>query len=150
MSISATKPISRLLYTSRVCDKGILDPSIVDPKHIASAASYRNKQSGITGCLVCVEGQFIQILEGSPAEVESTFERICRDLRHVDVRLVDLVSTFERTFDGWSMACLDDQIGSDCTEDASALAEIKMLAGLNASQAIAKMRETLGASKAAV
>ena len=133
--------LSRLLYTSRACPS----PSIADPADqphvIASQARERNAQSGVTGCLVLVDGNYLQILEGAPDRVEETFERICKDMRHTEVRLIDLVRTTDRAFEGWNMACLD--AGAENGEDAVAddLRYIKNLAGLNATQAVACMRE---------
>ena len=132
---------SRLLYTSRACPRPDADLTDCDRDAIAAQARQRNSVSGITGCLVLVDGTYLQILEGAPEQVEETFERICKDMRHADVRLIDLVGTGERLFEGWDMACLDGS-AADCGEGmADELRHVRNLAGVNASQAVAFMRE---------
>jgi hypothetical protein len=46
---------------------------------------------------------FIQVLEGPVDAVEATFERICGDLRHRSVRLLELAVAEERVFGDWAM-----------------------------------------------
>ena len=75
-------PISRLLYSSvSRLEPGALtiDRQIT---RIAGEAALLNEEAGITGILVFVEEQFIQILEGEAEVVEEIFERICCDFRH--------------------------------------------------------------------
>ncbi|GAB5520262.1 MAG: hypothetical protein RhofKO_25130 [Rhodothermales bacterium] len=68
------------------------------------AASRRNNEPvGVTGLLLYVEGNFLQILEGAQEDVESTYERIMRDERHSQI--LRLVSGHHptRQFPDWSM-----------------------------------------------
>lgn len=66
-------------------------------------ARQNNARNGITGALICREDLFLQMLEGRRDVVTSTFARILRDERHVDV--VNLLSTDidNRLFPEWSM-----------------------------------------------
>ena len=66
-------------------------------------ARENNARNGITGALICREDVFLQILEGPRDLVTSTFSRILRDERHVDV--VNLLSSeiHRRLFPEWSM-----------------------------------------------
>jgi len=66
-------------------------------------ARRNNARNGITGALVCREDLFLQMIEGRRDLVTSTFSRILRDDRHVDV--VNLLSSDidSRLFPEWSM-----------------------------------------------
>lgn len=135
-------PIRRLLYTS----ESRLTPAALTVEQqvaeIARQAAARNSQVGITGLLAFVEGQFIQILEGDSDTVEATFERICCDFRHAQVKLVDLVAVKERLFDGWGLAlmCEGEDPGSPLDED---LRNVRYLLGINARVAVERMHEYL-------
>lgn len=135
-------PIRRLLYTSASC----LEPTELTVEEqvgdIVQQAARRNKKAGITGLLVFVEGQFIQILEGESTAVEATFERICCDFRHAQVKLVDLVAVKERLFASWSMArlCEGEDPESSLDED---LRSVRYLLGVNARVAVERMHEYL-------
>jgi len=88
----------QLIYASR--------PFGYDDLTLASIllqARDNNARNGITGCLICREDLFLQILEGPRDLVTSTFSRILRDERHVDV--VNLLSSeiHGRLFPEWSM-----------------------------------------------
>lgn len=66
-------------------------------------ARRNNARNGITGALICREELFLQMIEGRRDLVTSTFSRILRDDRHVDV--VNLLSSDidSRLFPEWSM-----------------------------------------------
>jgi hypothetical protein len=88
----------QLIYASR--------PFGYDDLTLASIllqARENNARNGITGCLICREDLFLQMLEGPRDLVTSTFSRILRDERHVDV--VNLLSSeiHGRLFPEWSM-----------------------------------------------
>lgn len=135
-------PLSRLLYTSRSC----LVPAELTVEqqvsNMAARAAIRNKEVGITGVLVFVEDQFIQLLEGEGPAVEQVFERICCDFDHAQVRLVDLVGVKGRMFGRWHMAELSggEDPASPLDEE---LRHIRFLMGVNARVAVEKMHECL-------
>jgi len=62
-----------------------------------------NSRDGITGMLVYSEPDFIQILEGPDAAVRALLERIGRDPRHTDVRVLLDEQVTERKYATWSM-----------------------------------------------
>ena len=70
---------------------------------ILMQARENNARNGITGALICRDDLFLQILEGPRDLVTSTFSRILRDERHVDI--VNLLSgeIDRRLFPKWSM-----------------------------------------------
>jgi hypothetical protein len=88
----------QLIYASRPF--GYDDLTLIS---ILMQARENNARNGITGALICREDVFLQILEGPRDLVTSTFSRILRDERHVDV--VNLLSSeiHGRLFPEWSM-----------------------------------------------
>jgi hypothetical protein len=86
-----------------------------DVRSIVRVSARRNRAAGITGCLVADGGFFAQVLEGPDAAVRECFERIARDPRHRDVRVVWLEPIEARAFPDWSMGglALDDVVAVD-------------------------------------
>ncbi len=66
-------------------------------------ARAHNAAAGITGILLYRNDQFIQFLEGPPKAVDALTERIRRDARHTNVRVLIDEFTLERQFDDWTM-----------------------------------------------
>lgn len=73
-------------------------------RSILSASRRNNERDGITGFLLCDGTWFIQILEGEPASVARTYERIRGDDRHGAVSLSSMREIRRRSFPRWSMA----------------------------------------------
>ncbi len=145
---TADRPYSRLLYTSVLnAGQSAESPEQIARK-IAATSAELNRQADLTGSLVFVDGTFIQILEGPLAEVEKTFERICCDFRHVDVRLIDVVNVSDRLFADWDMACLCEDADTS-VQLREGLQEIRFLVGINVSQAALQMRGLLDNQSAA-
>lgn len=135
-------PIRRLLYTSNSCLKPGAMTLERQVDELAREAAARNAQAGVTGLLVFVEHQFIQILEGESDAIEEVFERICCDFRHTNVKLVDLVAAKERLFGRWHMAQLAEGDDPDSVLGEE-LREIHYLLGVNARVAVEKMHDCL-------
>lgn len=145
---TADRPYSRLLYTSVLNASQSAEPPEQIARKIAATSAELNRQADLTGSLVFVDGTFIQILEGPLAEVEKTFERICCDFRHVDVRLIDVVNVSDRLFADWDMACLCEDADTS-VKLREGLQEIRFLVGINVSQAALQMRGLLDNQSAA-
>ena len=62
-----------------------------------------NAKVHVTGMLLAQNGSFFQVLEGNRSTVESLFERISADPRHVRVTKVVLEPISERAFSNWTM-----------------------------------------------
>ena len=93
-----------ILYRSEAALAGTgpeLDQQILA---IVEASRVRNCAAGLSGALMITSNSFVQVLEGPLAAVEATFERICRDLRHRRLELLEFTSREERLFGNWSMA----------------------------------------------
>ena len=63
-----------------------------------------NKFADVTGLLVYVDGNFLQVLEGEQEVVSALLEKISKDCRHEDVKVVYKTSIENRTFNSWQMA----------------------------------------------
>ena len=63
-----------------------------------------NKLADVTGLLVYVDGNFLQVLEGEQEVVSALLEKISKDCRHEDVKVVYKTSIENRTFNSWQMA----------------------------------------------
>lgn len=137
-----TPPLRRLLYSSHCSiPEGPAGRSAAAAA-IASASKERNAIFRITGCLILVEGSFIQVLEGDAPGVEAVFESICCDFRHHEVKLIDYSIAEKRLFDRWQMAFLS---GEDHTtvQLRDNLQDIRFLIGVNAPEAVRQMRAVL-------
>lgn len=96
--------LHRILYRSDAAFLTSSEDAMRQVRHIVDVSQARNVASGLTGALLLSAGVFIQALEGPLEAIEDTFERICRDLRHRRVRLLELAAAEQRTFGEWSMA----------------------------------------------
>lgn len=72
--------------------------------HILKKASLRNPQRDITGCLLYIDHEFLQIIEGEKEAVLGLFEGIRTDLRHRNPTILMQGPIEHRSFPNWSMA----------------------------------------------
>lgn len=92
----------RLVYFSENrIQAGMLNAEI---ETLLEASRRNNALVGISGALMFNDGYFAQVLEGSQAAIESTFERIQRDHRHGNVHMLEFAPASTRSFQTWSMA----------------------------------------------
>jgi len=95
--------LTRLVYASRMTTP-LSMAVIVD---ILDAAVAHNRRHGISGILVFAAERFLQVLEGQDEAVDLLYERILRDPRHCDVRLISRETIDERMFGAWAMGSVD-------------------------------------------
>ncbi|NJM13585.1 MAG: BLUF domain-containing protein [Synechococcaceae cyanobacterium SM1_2_3] len=74
-----------------------------DLKEIMAKSETNNAELEITGLLLMIGQKFLQVLEGSAAEVNSLYERILRDSRHKKIKLISYTPIHDRHFKDWSM-----------------------------------------------
>lgn len=74
-----------------------------DIQCILQQSRHHNAQAGITGVLLYLHGNIIQVLEGDKKAVAALYQRIEVDPRHRDVTCVLNHSIQERLFSTWSM-----------------------------------------------
>lgn len=89
----------RLIYVSRVARP----TRLADVEEIVTLAAQRNAADDITGLLVYSPSHFLQALEGEDVQVRRTYERIRRDARHTNARVLDASAASERWFSTWAM-----------------------------------------------
>lgn len=93
----------RCLYASRATQSPM--SKLTDA--ILKTSRDNNPARGITGFL-CVSGDiFIQVLEGGRDEVCELFNRIVKDERHGNVRLLAYQEIRQRRFGSWTMGQVD-------------------------------------------
>ncbi len=92
----------KLIYVSTVSKEF----ELTSFEDIMNSAQENNGEHEVTGILYFNQHYFIQYLEGSEENVESTYRRIQKDKRHCNVTLLDRSSIENRQFSGWSMAYL--------------------------------------------
>lgn len=102
-------PLYRLLYRSEFAFQdadGLIDQQI---DAIVTAAAQANQENNLSGALIASNGVFVQALEGPLAALEVTFEKICSDLRHSRVRLVEFAAAEDRVFPEWKMVRVEEE-----------------------------------------
>lgn len=92
--------IYELAYES-VAKKGL---PTTDIDEILETSRVRNSKSGITGCLVYYNRRFIQVLEGDQHAIQELYQKIKKDDRHRQVRIIAENAVEKRTFPEWGMA----------------------------------------------
>ena len=66
--------------------------------------SYSNNQAlGITGALIYEDNKFGQVIEGPEKDIEALWQKIQKDGRHKNVRLIESKPISERSFSKWTM-----------------------------------------------
>ena len=71
---------------------------------IVRESQHRNKTLTVTGALMFTYANFAQVLEGPPLSIEELMHDIGKDLRHTNVRVLDVEEIARRRFSRWSMA----------------------------------------------
>jgi len=78
--------------------------SDADLMEVLRVSRVNNARDGVTGMLLYQGGNFIQLLEGEPAAIDTVYARVEKDPRHHSVlRMLDGEAE-ERLFADWSMA----------------------------------------------
>ncbi len=73
-------------------------------KSILLSSQKNNPPLGVSGALIFNYGYFAQILEGDRKAVTGTFCKICTDVRHSDLVILEARPIEERMFESWNMA----------------------------------------------
>lgn len=90
--------LTQLIYTSRPFgfDNATLNAILIE-------ARANNPKHKITGALICRADMYLQLLEGDATAVDSTFARITRDDRHLDIKILYRMPAAVRLFPNWAM-----------------------------------------------
>lgn len=129
----------RLVYRSRMAMAGSAEhvQQVIDG--ILATAQLRNVETGVTGTLLFTGVFFVQALEGRAASVEAIFDRICCDLRHIGVEVVECGPVLQRLFGNQAMSyvlpdadsgALVDRVEHDTELADAAVAAMKLMVAL--------------------
>jgi hypothetical protein len=77
-----------------------------DLEQILTSATRNNAAAGITGLLLFNGRNFLQLLEGEGAAIDTLLDRVEADPRHSGVVVVTDIEVAERNFPDWSMRLL--------------------------------------------
>lgn len=94
--------LHRLFYRSRQTPEMAADLDFA-VQQIIGVAIRRNRDTGITGLLLTVQGSFVQVLEGNVDAVRATYARISLDRRHSDLHIISQGPAAQRLFGDWNM-----------------------------------------------
>ncbi|WP_017941873.1 MULTISPECIES: BLUF domain-containing protein [unclassified Thioalkalivibrio] len=97
--------ILQLVYASRATFRENTSSQGIEPEvsRILMQSRQNNPRKGIVGALYYGDGHFFQCLEGEPDAVRETLDRIRRDERHEEVRVLRAQSLDDPGFGEWSM-----------------------------------------------
>ncbi len=70
---------------------------------ILATARRNNPKHGVTGALICRHDIYLQLLEGPARAIDSLFEGILVDPRHLEVKLLSRTEVADRMFPDWAM-----------------------------------------------
>ncbi len=70
---------------------------------ILSVSRRNNPSRGITGCLICRQDLYLQMLEGPEEALDTLFAKIAVDDRHLKVTRLYAEPADERLFPDWAM-----------------------------------------------
>ena len=97
-----SRTLHRLFYRSRPTPATTADLDF-QVQQIIGAAIRRNRDVGLTGLLLTVQGHFVQALEGNVDAVRTTYARISMDTRHHDLHIIAQGPAEKRLFGEWNM-----------------------------------------------
>ena len=72
--------------------------------YLLKRARERNKEYGITGVLLYIDGNFMQYIEGPKDNLDIIYKIICDDKQHTGIILVSQETIEDRQFGDWAMA----------------------------------------------
>jgi hypothetical protein len=96
--------LTRLVYVSTVTDIF----KATDIEDILSVARKHNTKSSVTGMLCFNSQYFLQCIEGSRADINSTYHKILNDKRHTHIVMLDYKEVNAREFSDWSMGYMPE------------------------------------------
>jgi|GEM_PF-6825797 len=102
--------ITSLVYLSRASEEF---RSRATRQQLKIYAQTENPKHHITGLLIYCEGYFLQIIEGSAANIDTLYAKIVRDGRHIELEELARSVTPARMFGKWSMGVVETEDGPD-------------------------------------
>ncbi len=91
----------RTIYVSHASS-----PMPLELKEILAVARKNNPLLGIGGSMCFLDGVYLQLLEGEAVAVDALYQKIEKDPRHTDVKMLVHEPIGQREYPKWSMALL--------------------------------------------
>lgn len=90
--------LKQIIYTSQPFgfDDAMLGGILVQARR-------NNPRNDITGCLICRQDLYLQLLEGPDAAIDVLYDKIKADDRHLAVELLSKAPVTARMFPDWAM-----------------------------------------------
>ena len=109
-----------MLYRIIYLSSGLKDLTSSDVRELLLKAKENNREKNITGVLLYLDNNFIQVLEGEKEDIIKLYQKISIDYRHKNIIKVVEGTITSRQFDKWDMGFIE--IDSD---DLKILSEYK-------------------------
>ncbi len=110
------QPLYRLTYASRSTFKPFLNEGGVDDNiaQILNTARESNKKAGLVGALYYGNGCFFQCLEGKKEQIDLLFEKLLKDSRHKDLKILSYQPIVSSGWSSGEMKCatIDNEVRS--------------------------------------
>lgn len=81
-------------------------PLPLELKEILAVSRKNNPGRGISGAMCFLDGVYLQFLEGEAVAVDALYQKIEKDPRHTDVKMLVHEEISQREYPNWSMALL--------------------------------------------
>lgn len=98
-------PLSRIVYVSDAV--GAAADGLMPLIDIVGASDRNNRRDHLTGVLMRCEGRFLQVIEGTRADLDRLMKRLDGDTRHAGIRILSDEPIESRLFPDWGMARVD-------------------------------------------
>jgi hypothetical protein len=106
------RAVKRIIYSSQATTDFTPEELVA----LLELSRHHNSAAGLTGILLYCSQSFLQVLEGDPSALETTYGRITADDRHTNLRLLMNADVAAPLFPDWTMGFehVDDE---DLAED---------------------------------
>ncbi|MNH51676.1 Blue light- and temperature-regulated antirepressor YcgF [compost metagenome] len=94
-------PLHRIIYVSEAV--GAAGTSLLSIAEILGVSERNNRRDHLTGVLLGHNGRFLQAVEGARTDIDRLMDRLRRDPRHVNLRLLSDQPIAARMFGDWAM-----------------------------------------------
>jgi len=105
----------QIIYISRSTFKSTDSINKIEPNvvRILSKSRINNRKNGLVGVMYFGDGAFFQCLEGDEESINILFDKIEKDPRHKDIKLISRKYISELSFPNWAMkyALFDKKMG---------------------------------------
>jgi len=91
--------MKRIIY----CSQSTSDVSPDELVALLELSRRNNERCGLSGMLLYSSQSFLQVLEGEEAALTATYDRILRDDRHQNLRMLMNADVAARMFPDWTM-----------------------------------------------